>query len=376
MEYVFKLFSEVLMPFNPIVLGIESSCDETAAAVVGLKDGIPTILGESLYSQVKEHAPYGGVVPEIAARAHVDVADIVVKKAMEQADLTFDGLDAVAATSGPGLIGGVMVGTMTGKAIAMASEKPFIPINHLEGHALSPRLTENCPFPYLLLLVSGGHCQFIAVHKLGKYQKLGTTIDDAVGETFDKIARSLGLGFPGGPAVERCALSGNSKTIKLPIPLLGQDSLDMSFAGLKTAVLRVIDTEPLNEGRIADICASFQNVVTEVLVEKSRRSIEKFRSCVSTEVRFVVAGGVAANLNIRDSLDKLAESCEAKLIAPPLRYCTDNAAMIALAGAERYYSSRYNENGLSFKTRSRWPLDEEAALNNPTYGSGKQGAKI
>lgn len=364
------------MSAKSVVLGIESSCDETAAAVVGLADGVPTVLGEFIYSQVKEHAPYGGVVPEIAARAHVDVADFVISKTMEKAKLNFSDLDAVAATSGPGLIGGVMVGAMTGKAIALASDKPFIPINHLEGHALSPRLTENCPFPYLLLLVSGGHCQFIAVHELGKYQRLGTTIDDAVGETFDKIARSLNLGFPGGPAVEQQATTGNPNAIDFPVPLLDHSSLDMSFAGLKTAVLRAINSEPLNQRRTADICASFQSVITEVLAEKSRRAIEKFKTSVSSDIRFVVAGGVAANQRIRDSLRRTAEVNGASLIAPPLRYCTDNAAMIALAAAERHSTGMYDTNGLSFKTRSRWPLDEESALKNPTYGSGKHGAKV
>ena len=364
------------MVTSSIVLGIESSCDETAAAVVGISDDAPNVLGECLYSQTKEHAPYGGVVPEIAARAHVEIADFVISQAMENAELDFSDLNAVAATSGPGLIGGVMVGAMTGKAIALASGCPFIPINHLEGHALSPRLTEDCPYPYLLLLVSGGHCQFIAVHALGKYSKLGSTIDDAVGETFDKIARSLNLGFPGGPVVEKYARSGNPFACKFPVPLLDQKSLDMSFAGLKTAVLRAIDSHPVNESRIADICASFQRVVTEVLSEKSRRAIEKFGKSVSSDIRFVVAGGVAANQCIRDLLNETAVKMGARLIAPPLKYCTDNATMIALAGAERLISGLYDDNGLLFKTRSRWPLDEESAQKNPTYGSGKHGAKV
>ncbi len=364
------------MVTSSIVLGIESSCDETAAAVVAISDGEPKVLGECLYSQTKEHAPYGGVVPEIAARAHVEIADFVISQAMDYAQLDFSDLNAVATTSGPGLIGGVMVGAMTGKAIALASGCPFIPINHLEGHALSPRLTEDCPYPYLLLLVSGGHCQFIAVHALGKYSKLGSTIDDAVGETFDKIARSLNLGFPGGPVVEKHARAGNPFACKFPVPLLDQQSLDMSFAGLKTAVLRAIVSEQISESRIADICASFQRVVTEVLSEKSRRAIEKIKTTVSSDIRFVVAGGVAANQCIREALKETAVKMGARLIAPPLKYCTDNATMIALAGAERLMSGLYDDNGLFFKTRSRWPLDEESAQKNPTYGSGKHGAKV
>ena len=260
-----------------IVLGIESSCDETAAALLRLDtDNRPTVLAECVRSQIEDHAPYGGVVPEIAARAHAEVADRVVAAVLEEAQLSVKDLDGIAATSGPGLIGGVMVGMMTGKAIAMVADKPFLPINHLEGHALSPRLAAACPFPYLLLLVSGGHCQFIAVHGLGQYERLGTTIDDAAGEAFDKTAKLMGLGFPGGPAVEKLAMKGNPEAIALPRPLLDRPGLDMSFAGLKTAVARAIADRPNSNIEAADIAASFQATVCDVLAEKSARAMACF----------------------------------------------------------------------------------------------------
>ncbi|MCI4643871.1 MAG: tRNA (adenosine(37)-N6)-threonylcarbamoyltransferase complex transferase subunit TsaD [Hyphomonadaceae bacterium] len=348
------------------VLGIETSCDETAAAVLRLTNGKSEILGETVRSQTEAHAPYGGVVPEIAARAHADLADFSVARAMEMAGIGYDGLDGVAATSGPGLIGGVLVGLMTGKAVAQAADIPFIPINHLEGHALSPRLTEDCSFPYLLLLVSGGHCQFLEVRGLGDYTRLGTTIDDAAGEAFDKTAKKLGLGFPGGPAVERIAETGNPSAVDLPRPLLNRPGLDMSFAGLKTAVARAADegADP------ADLCASFQAAVCDVLAEKTRRALEQ-----TEQKRLVVAGGVAANKAIRAALDAIAEAAGARLIAPPLRYCTDNAAMIALAGAERLAAGLAPADGLVVRARPRWPLDEVSAMQNPAYGGGKRGAK-
>ncbi|MEM0987038.1 MAG: tRNA (adenosine(37)-N6)-threonylcarbamoyltransferase complex transferase subunit TsaD [Pseudomonadota bacterium] len=364
------------------VLGIETSCDETAAAVVRLgEDGAATIVSETVRSQVAEHAPFGGVVPEIAARAHADLTDRVVADAMEKAGLDYSDLDGVAATSGPGLIGGVLVGMMTGKAIAMAAGIPFIPVNHLEGHALSPRLTEPCPFPYLLLLVSGGHCQFLEVRGLGDYRRLGTTIDDAAGEAFDKTAKHLGLGFPGGPAVERAAASGDPEAVPLPRPLLNRPGLDMSFAGLKTAVARAAEAEPLSGARIADICAGFQKAVCDILGEKSRRALEGFDvgsdACPEArpERRFVVAGGVAANTPLRARLEAVAAAAGAKLMAPPLRYCTDNGAMIALAGAERLRAGAVPDQALDFRARPRWPLDEAAAAARPAYGSGEKGAK-
>lgn len=352
------------------VLGIETSCDETAAAVLRLEDGRATILSETVRSQVEEHAPYGGVVPEIAARAHADIADRVVEAALADSGVALSGIDAVAATCGPGLIGGVMVGMMTGKAIAMAAGKPFIPVNHLEGHALSPRLAEDCPFPYLLLLVSGGHCQFIEVRGLGDYTRLGTTIDDAAGEAFDKLAKLLHLGFPGGPAVEKAAASGDPSRYALPRPLLDRPGLDMSFAGLKTAAARIIEAGNLSESDVSDLCASYQQAIADCLSARAARALEGFDGG-----RLVVAGGVAANQAIRQALDGVAAQQGATLVAPPLRHCTDNAAMIALAGAERLAAGEVPENAMGFAARPRWPLDEESARSNPVYGGGKRGAK-
>lgn len=360
---------------GPTLLGIETSCDETAAAVLRLTPDGPLILGETVRAQMEAHAPYGGVVPEIAARAHADVADQIIADAMDQAGLSFNELDAVAATTGPGLIGGVLVGAMTGKAIAMAADIPFIPINHLEGHALSARLTEDCPFPYLLLLVSGGHCQFILVHGLGEYERLGSTIDDAAGEAFDKTAKLLGLGFPGGPAVERTAAHGDPDAVALPRPLLNRDGLEMSFAGLKTAVARAAEAEPLTDTRKADLCASFQRAVADVLGEKTRRALSRLDADETGARRLVVAGGVAANTELRARLKAAADAAGADFIAPPLKYCTDNAAMIALAGAERVQAGHFDEDALAVQARPRWPLDEAAAARAPAYGAGKRGAK-
>ena len=359
------------------ILGIETSCDETAAAVIRLApDGEVQILSEKVHTQLEEHAPYLGVVPEIAARAHAELADQTVAAAMADSGLSYSDLDAVAATSGPGLIGGVLVGMMTGKAIAQAAGKPFLAVNHLEGHALSPRLTHDCPFPYLLLLVSGGHCQFLEVRGLGDYRRLGSTIDDAAGEAFDKTAKLLGLGFPGGPAVERIGTDGNPEAIDFPRPLLIRPGLDMSFAGLKTAVARAAEAEPLTDRRMADICASFQAAIVDVLSEKARRALESFEPGDGAGKRFVVAGGVASNKAIRAGLEKVAENAGAVLIAPPMRHCTDNAAMIALAGAERLAKGLESEAGdLGAGARPRWPLDEAAAKSDPAYATGRRGAK-
>jgi len=358
------------------VLGIETSCDETAAAVLRHgPDGVVDILSEVVLSQIDEHAPYGGVVPEIAARAHADATDTIVRQALEQSGQALRDLDAIAATSGPGLIGGVMVGMMTGKALALAAQNPFVPINHLEGHALSPRLAEVCAFPYLLLLVSGGHCQFIAVKGLGDYQRLGTTIDDAAGEAFDKLAKTLGIGFPGGPAVERLARKGDPARFALPRPLLNRPGLDMSFAGLKTAAARIVEAEPLDDQGRADLCASYQHAIADCLAEKARRALDVFEGADGDEIRLVVAGGVAANQTVRTALDEVASAAGARLIAPPLRHCTDNAAMIALACAERFKAGLLPEDGQAFSARPRWPLDEATALAAPAYGGGKRGAK-
>ncbi|MFN7056844.1 tRNA (adenosine(37)-N6)-threonylcarbamoyltransferase complex transferase subunit TsaD [Hyphomonas sp.] len=391
------------------ILGIETSCDETAAAVLRLEDGRVTLFSDIIRTQLEEHAPYLGVVPEIAARAHAELADLTVAAAMNAAGLTYADLDGVAATAGPGLIGGVLVGLMTGKAVAQAAGKPFIPVNHLEGHALSPLLSEDCPFPYLLLLVSGGHCQFLEVRGLGDYRRLGSTIDDAVGEAFDKVAKLLGLGFPGGPAVERLAASGNPAAHAFPRPLLSRPGLEMSFAGLKTAVARAAEAAK-TEAEKADICASFQAAIWDVLAEKSRRALDAFDPAhgstsltmspeahgaseeahpagetahpersrriagPTAEKRFVVAGGVAANQAIRAALESAAAEKGARLIAPPLRHCTDNAAMIALAGALRLASGS-DADGLTSAARPRWPLDEASAKADPVFGAGRRGAK-
>ncbi len=356
-----------------ILLGIETSCDETAAAVLRYEDGRATLLSDVIRTQLEEHAPYLGVVPEIAARAHAELADLTVAAAMNAAGISYGDLDGVAATAGPGLIGGVLVGLMTGKAIAQAAGKPFVPVNHLEGHALSPRLGTDCPFPYLLLLVSGGHCQFLEVRGLGDYRRLGSTIDDAVGEAFDKVAKLLGLGFPGGPAVERLAASGDPKAHDFPRPLLNRPGLEMSFAGLKTAVARAAERAN-SEREKADICASFQAAICDVLSERSRRALAGFDTGTD-EKRFVVAGGVASNKAIRAALEAAANASGARLIAPPLRHCTDNAAMIALAGAEHLASGRETAEGLASGARPRWPLDEASAKADPVFGAGRRGAK-
>jgi N6-L-threonylcarbamoyladenine synthase len=334
---------------GPIILGIESSCDETAAAVV---TGDRQILSHRLAGQEREHAPYGGVVPEIAARAHVEAVMPLVEAALADAKLTLADLDAIAATAGPGLIGGVMVGLVTAKALAHAANKPLIAVNHLEGHALSPRLTDpDLDFPYLLLLVSGGHCQLLSVEGVGRYRRLATTIDDAAGEAFDKTAKLLGLGFPGGPAVERAAKEGDSKAVPLPRPLLGSAEPHFSFAGLKSAVLRARDA---GIHRPQDIAASFQAAVVDCLIDRTRRAIER----VPEVTALVVAGGVAANTAIRSALSKLAGENGLRFVAPPLWLCTDNAAMIGWAGAERFALGL--TDGLDAVARPRWPLDPDA----------------
>jgi N6-L-threonylcarbamoyladenine synthase len=332
------------------VLGIETSCDETAVAVVEADAGdrpIGRILANVVYSQLTEHRRFGGVVPEIAARAHLERLDGLVGEALAMAGLEFGALDGIAATGGPGLIGGVMVGVMTAKAIAFAHDKPFLAINHLEGHALSVRLTEQVTFPYLLLLVSGGHCQLLTVRGPGDFTRLGTTIDDAVGECFDKTAKLLGLGFPGGPAVEQAAKTGDSNRFKLPRPMWRKPGCDFSFSGLKTAVRQAVEKLPKNDPQaIADLCASFQRTVGDVLADRCGNAL-----ALAPNDTLVVAGGVAANTYLRGRLEGLG----VRLVAPPIKLCTDNGAMIAWAGVERL--RRGMTDGLDFAPRPRWPLD-------------------
>jgi N6-L-threonylcarbamoyladenine synthase len=346
-------------PRPPLVLGIETSCDETAASVVA---GDRRVLSEALLSQLDEHRPYGGVVPEIAARAHLDHLDALIRRAMSEAGVGFADLSGVAATGGPGLIGGVMVGVMTAKAIAAVHDLPFLAVNHLEGHALSVRLVEDVAFPYLLLLVSGGHCQLLAVEGVGRYRRLGTTIDDAVGEAFDKTAKLLGLGYPGGPALEAAARSGDAKRFALPRPMLGRAGCDFSFSGLKTALRHAIEAlppGPVGARDQADLAASFQAAIADVLADRTGNAIEAFKRDHGDGRALVVAGGVAANQAIRARLRALAEGAGLRFVAPPPRLCTDNAAMIGWAGVERLRLGL--TDGLDFAPRPRWPLDRSAA---------------
>lgn len=348
---------------NLTILGIETSCDETAAAVVrGWPGAQAEILSNIIFSQIEEHAPYGGVVPEIAARAHVDRLDSIVNEALRAANVSLADLDGIAATAGPGLIGGVIVGLMTAKGLAAASGKPFVPVNHLEGHALSVRLTDPIAFPYLLLLVSGGHCQLLIVEGVGQYEVLGSTIDDAVGEAFDKTAKLLGLGFPGGPAVERAAKTGNPKRFPLPTPMAGHKDCRFSFSGLKTAVRMTAEREgPLDAQGIADLCAAFQMSVGKTIVSRTRRALNTFKDRFpDAAAQLVVAGGVAANQMIRERLSELCAEEGASLHVPPAALCTDNGAMIAWAGLERL-SQEGSEGGvepLNAPPRARWPLTD------------------
>jgi N6-L-threonylcarbamoyladenine synthase len=339
-----------------LVLGIESSCDETAVALV---TGDRRVLAERIASQEEAHRPFGGVVPELAARAHAERIGPMLEAVLAEAGVSLSDVDAIAATAGPGLVGGVMVGLVTAKALAFAADKPLCGVNHLEGHALSPRLIDpELQFPYLLLLVSGGHCQLIAVEAVGRYRRLATTIDDAAGEAFDKVAKMLGLGFPGGPAVERAATQGNPKAVPLPRPLVGSGEPHFSFAGLKTAVLRAVQG-----GRYAtaDIAASFQQAVTDCLSDRTRIAIRAMPQATA----LVVAGGVAANKAVRTALEAVAESHGLKFVAPPLALCTDNAAMIAWAAQERIAAGLQPEPDP--QARPRWPLDPAA---EPARGAG------
>lgn len=344
-----------------LILGIESSCDETAVAVI---DGAGTtlaarIVAQRVASQDEEHRPYGGVVPEIAARAHAETLAPMVGAVLEEAGLTLEQMDAIAATAGPGLIGGVMVGLVTAKALAMAADKPLLAVNHLEGHALSARLAEpGLEFPYLLLLASGGHCQILEVRGLGQYRRLATTIDDALGEAFDKTAKILGLGFPGGPAVERLAREGDANAVPLPRPLLGSAEPHFSFAGLKSAVMRARDA---GIHKPEDIAASFQQAAIDCVIDRTRRAM----AAAGPVTALVVAGGVAANASLRGALTALAEEAGLPLVAPPPKLCTDNAAMIGWAGAERFAAGLTDP--LDTVARPRWPLDPDA---EPVRGAG------
>jgi N6-L-threonylcarbamoyladenine synthase len=356
------MIAPTAFPMN--ILGIETSCDETAAAVV---TGGREILSDLVLSQLDEHRPYGGVVPEIAARSHLDHIDGLVARALDEAGLGFAELDGVAATAGPGLIGGVFVGVMTGKAIAAARGLPFLAVNHLEGHALTARLTHDLDFPYLLLLVSGGHCQLVAVEGVGRYRKLGGTLDDAIGESFDKTAKMLGLGYPGGPEVERAARAGDPARFDLPRPLRGRDNLDFSFSGLKTAVRHQAEAAgALGAGpdsqAARDMAASFQAAVADVLADRCARALDRFQEQAGRRGPLVVAGGVAANGYLRARLDAVAATSGAALIAPPPRLCTDNAAMIAWAGVERLRAGLTDP--LDFAPRPRWPLEELRAAES------------
>ncbi|MGQ7791090.1 tRNA (adenosine(37)-N6)-threonylcarbamoyltransferase complex transferase subunit TsaD [Faunimonas sp. B44] len=354
------------------VLGIETSCDETAAAVVRRSaGGSGEILSNVVLSQIEDHAAFGGVVPEIAARAHVDALDGVIAAAMRDAGLDWAGLDGIAVTAGPGLIGGVLVGLMTARAVAAARGLPLLPLNHLEGHALTARLTDGAAFPYLLLLVSGGHTQLVAIEGVGQYRRLGTTIDDALGEAFDKAAKLLGLGYPGGPAVERAAAPGNPARFALPRPLKGTPNCDFSFSGLKTALrLQAEALAPLAEQDVADLCAGFQAAVTDVLTDRVRRAIRSMRADGVPPTALVAAGGVASNATIRRGLDRDSASEGLPFLVPPPSLCTDNAAMMAWAGAERMAAGLLPEPAVS--ARPRWPLDE---ASDPAVGAGRRGAR-
>lgn len=336
-----------------LVLGIESSCDETAAAVVTDKK---ELLSSVVYSQ-QEHKAFGGVVPEVAARAHLDKVDFIVDKALRDANVSFEDLDAIAASAGPGLIGGVIVGVMTAKAICAVHGKPFVAVNHLEAHALTARLNNDVDFPYLLLLTSGGHCQILAVEGVGKYHRLGATIDDAAGEAFDKVAKMLGLGYPGGPLVEKYAHSGDAGRFDLPRPMIDKAGCDMSFSGLKTAVRRVVESfePPLSEQDKADVCACFQRAVLESLTARLKNGIRLFKKDFPQAKSLVVGGGVAANGALREALQALAARHKLDFYAPPMNLCTDNGAMVAWAGMERFKAGL--TDSLDFSPRPRWPLD-------------------
>ncbi|MGH7026896.1 tRNA (adenosine(37)-N6)-threonylcarbamoyltransferase complex transferase subunit TsaD [Brevundimonas sp.] len=354
------------------VLGLETSCDETAASVVRLSAAGAEVLSSVIHSQIDEHAAYGGVVPEIAARSHVEMIDGVARRAMLDAGIDYGALDGVAATAGPGLVGGVMVGLSYGKAVALARDLPLIAVNHLEGHAVSARLGAETTYPFLLLLVSGGHCQLLEVRGIGDMSRLGTTIDDAAGEAFDKIAKAMGLGYPGGPALEKLAEKGDGSRFDLPRALLGRKDCDFSFSGLKTAASRLAQTCETDQDR-ADLADAVQKAIARQLAERTERAMTAYAEAHEA-LHFVVAGGVAANKTIRRTLEDLATKHGFGFLAPPMAYCTDNAAMIALAGAERLEKGLTSD--IDVAARPRWPLDEARANADPVHKkSGRKGAK-
>ena len=342
-----------------IILGIESSCDETAVSIIQENENDkPLILSNIVSSQIDVHKEFGGVVPELAARSHVEKIDLIAKKAIEESNIKIKDIDAVAVTAGPGLIVCLSVGLSFGKTIAQSLKKPFIAVNHLEGHALSPKLNSKIDYPYLLLLISGGHSQFLSVEGLGKYKRLGTTIDDAVGEAFDKTAKLLGIEFPGGPRIEEYAKKGNPNKYELPKPIINKGGCNLSFAGLKTAVLRVTKQIKTDQEKY-DLAASFQKTVEEILYKKSKVAFKKFKNINrDRDNAFVVAGGVAANKKIREVLIKLCEEENFNAIFPPINLCGDNAAMIAMVGLEKYKKKQFDN--LDHPAKPRWALDEEA----------------
>ena len=347
------------MKKKPIILGIESSCDETAAAIISENEqGMPIILSSIISSQVDIHKEFGGVVPELAGRSHLEKIDLITKKAIDESGIKIDDIDAIAATAGPGLIVCLSVGLSFGKAISSSLNKPFIAVNHLEGHALSPKLNSKLDYPYLLLLISGGHTQFLSVNGLGKYKRLGTTIDDAVGEAFDKTGKMLGIEFPGGPQIEVYAKKGNSNKYKLPKPIFHKGGCNLSFAGLKTAVLRIVKGIKTDQEKY-DLAASFQKTVEEILYKKTKIAFQEFKNINDdNKSRFVVAGGVAANKKIRKMLENLCKEEKFDSIFPPINLCGDNAAMIAMVGLEKFKLKQFSE--LDHPAKPRWPLDENA----------------
>ncbi|MDA9629705.1 tRNA (adenosine(37)-N6)-threonylcarbamoyltransferase complex transferase subunit TsaD [Candidatus Pelagibacter sp.] len=356
------------MSKKPLILGIESSCDETAASLITEnQQGIPIVLSNIVSSQVEVHKEFGGVVPELAARSHLEKIDWIVQKAIDESGRRIDEIDAVASTAGPGLIVCLSVGLSFGKAFASALNKPFIAINHLEGHALSPKLNSKLNYPYLLLLISGGHSQFLNVKQLGKYKRLGTTIDDALGEAFDKTAKLLGIEFPGGPQIEILAKKGDPNKYDLPKPIFNKGGCNLSFAGLKTAILKITKDIKTDQQKF-DLAASFQKTVIEILYKKTKIAFSEFEKQNNLKQKiFVVAGGVAANENIRSMLNNLCSEKNYQSIFPPIELCGDNAAMIAMVGLEKFKLKQFNN--LDHPAKPRWPLDEDAAF---LKGSGVQ----